>query len=56
MLVSPFNKVEGPKAFIKKRFQLVFSCEIREVIKNTYFEEHIRKVVSESSLFAMQMN
>ena len=37
-----FNKVAGLNAnnFIKKKLQ-VFFCEIYEIFKNTYFEEHL---------------
>ena len=38
-----FNNVAGLNAnnFIKKKLQLFF-CEIYEIFKNTYFEEHLR--------------
>ena len=37
-----FNKVEGHQTcgFIKKRLQHMFSCEFREIYKNTYFEKN----------------
>ena len=52
VLESPFNKVTGMTAcnFIKKRLQhKVFSCEICEIFKNNYFEEHLLTVASTPS-------
>ena len=46
---SFFNKVVSLQAwnFIKKDSNTeVFSCEIWEIIKNTYFEEHLRTTAS----------
>ena len=44
VLESLCNKVAGLRAcnFIKKRLQRMFSCEICEIFKNTYFEKHLR--------------
>ena len=41
-----FNKVAGLQAcnFFKRRFQHVFSWEIYEIFKSTFFEEHLRKL------------
>ena len=50
MLESLFNKVIGLQAwnFFKKETPTqVFSCEICEIYKNTYFEEHLRTTASE---------
>ena len=44
------TKVAGPRpaSFIKKETRTqVFSCEICEIFKNTYLEEHIRTAASE---------
>ena len=46
---SVFNKVAGLQArnYIKKdTLTQVFSCEICEIFKNTYFEELIRTTAS----------
>ena len=44
MLESLFNKVAGlrPANFLKRESNTVFFCEICEIFKNTYFEEHLR--------------
>ena len=50
MLESRFNKVEGLKAynFIQKETQTQeFSCEYREIFKNTYFEKYQQTAASE---------
>ena len=49
---SLFNKVTYLKAcnFIKKTPTQVFSCEIREIFKNNYFEEHLRTTASENRI------
>ena len=48
---DPF--VVGIKAysFVKTemRLQQVFSCKIREIFRNTYFEEHLRTTASTSN-------
>ena len=38
-----FTKLQAfrPAALLKKTPTLVFSCEIWEILKNTYFEEHL---------------
>ena len=41
VLESIFNKVTGLKAPTQ-----LFSCEISEIFKNAYFEEHLRTIVS----------
>ena len=43
-----FNKVEGHQTcgFIKKRLQQIFSCEFREIYKNTYFEEKKQRMAA----------
>ena len=45
---SLFNKIVSLQAwnFIKKTPTQVFSCEISEIIKNNYFEEHLGKTAS----------
>ena len=45
-----FNKVVSLQAW--KRPTQVFSCEICEIIKNTYFEEQWRMIASEIEQFA----
>ena len=45
---SLLNKVVSLQAWnfiLKKAPTQVFSCEIYEIIKNTYFEEHLRTTV-----------
>ena len=37
------------KTFIEMRLQQVFSCKIREIFRNTYFEEHLRTTASTSN-------
>ena len=39
-----FNKVAGlrPVTLLKKRLWQMFSCEFREVFRNTFFIEHLR--------------
>ena len=42
---SPFfNKVAGlrPVTLLKKRLWQMFSCEFREIFRNTFFTEHLR--------------
>ena len=41
---SLFNKVVGLQAsnFSKKSLQQLFFCECSAILKNTYFEEHLR--------------
>ena len=42
---SPFfNKVAGlrPVTSLKKRLWQMFSCEFREIFRNTFFTEHLR--------------
>ena len=42
---SPFfNKVAGlrPVTLLKKRLWQMFSCEFREIFRNTFFIEHLR--------------
>ena len=49
VLGSLFNKVAGLKAcnFIKNRLPTqVFSCQICQIFKNTYLEEHLRTTAS----------
>ena len=43
MLESLFNKVAANQVchFTKKTPTQMFSCEICEIFKNTYFEEHL---------------
>ena len=43
-----FLQNSGMKAcnFIKKRLQPRFSCKIREIFKNTYFEKHLWTIAS----------
>ena len=36
-----------PGTFLKRDSNTVFSCEIREIYKNTYFEEQLRTTASE---------
>ena len=43
MLESLFNKVTGPKA---ETLSQVFSSEICEIFRNTYFEEHMQMTAS----------
>ena len=45
MLESLFNKVAGPQ----QTQTHVFSFEIYEIFKNTYFEEPLRKAASDYS-------
>ena len=50
MLDSLINKVTGFQAgkFIKKRLQhRFFSCNVYEIFKNTYFEEHLEETASD---------
>ena len=49
MLDSLINKVTGFQAckFIKKTPTQVFSCNVYEIFKNTYFEEHLEETVSD---------
>ena len=52
VLESLFDKVAGLRScnFIKKRLLTqVFSCEICEIFKNIYFEEHLRMTASKDS-------
>ena len=53
MLKSLFNKVAGLKAcnFIKETPTQVFSCEIWEIFKNTYFAEDLQTTASEFTVF-----
>ena len=44
---SLFNKVAGLGLQHKGTPTQVFSCEICEIFKNTYFEEHLRTTASE---------
>ena len=39
-----FNKVAGlrPVTLLKKRLWQMFSCEFREIFRNTFFIEHLR--------------
>ena len=48
MLESLFNKPSGLQvcSFIKKRLQHMFSCEICNIFKNNYFEEHMQMTTS----------
>ena len=48
-----FNKVAGLQVrnFIKQTLTQVFSCEYCEILKNTYFEEHLRMAVSDYNRF-----
>ena len=54
---SPFfNKVAGAYDFIKKETPTqVFSCEICEIFKNTYFEEHLRTTDSIKSITCISL-
>ena len=42
-------KSSGLELYLKKMPTQVFSCEICESIKNTYFEEHLRTIASGKS-------
>ena len=42
--------------FIKKRLQQVFSFEICEIFKNTYFEEHLQTTASEHFIKYLEVN
>ena len=48
VLESLFNKVASLKAynFIKKTPTQVLSCEICQIFRNTYFEEHLGTTAS----------
>ena len=48
MLESLLNKAAGLQAcnFTKETPTQVFSCEIYEIFKNTYFEEYLRMTAS----------
>ena len=50
MLESLFNKIRGLQGcnFIKETSTQVFSCEICEISKKTYFEEYLRTATSGS--------
>ena len=50
VLESVFNNIAGPRTcnFITKKLQ---SCEICEIFKNPYFEEHLRTTASKFSLY-----
>ena len=37
--------------FVKVRLQRGFSCEVCEIVKNTYFGEHLRTTASEFCLY-----
>ena len=39
--------------FIRKRLQHVLSCEIYEISKRTYFEEHLRMAACKSFLYQL---
>ena len=49
MLESLFNKVAAfwPATLLKETPTQVFSFEYCDIIKNTYFEEHLRTLVPE---------
>ena len=42
----PANRPEGLQLYYKQTLTQVLSCEICEVFKNTYFEEHLRTTAS----------
>ena len=42
----PANRPEGLQLYYKQTLTQVLSCEICEVYKNTYFEEHLRTTAS----------
>ena len=48
MLESLFNKIT---TFEKKTPTHVFSCEICEIYKNTYCEEHCERLLNDSTLY-----
>ena len=51
MLESLFNKVANlrPASLLEKTPAQVFSCEIWESFRNTYFEEHLRTTAPEET-------
>ena len=54
MLESLFSEVTGLRAWnfiLKKTPTEVFSCEICEIFKNIYFEEHLRTTTSKQTLW-----
>ena len=46
MLESLFNKVACLQRYFKETSTQVFFCEICEIFKNTYFEQHLRTFAS----------
>ena len=49
MLESLFNKVAAA-TLLKRDSSTVFSYEICEIFKNTYFEEHLQTTASDSTI------
>ena len=43
------KKAQGPAPFLKRDSNTGFSCEISEILNNTYFEGHLRPTTSEKS-------
>ena len=56
MLESLLNEVAELKVFTfsEKSLTQVLFCEICEIVKNTYFEEHLQATASKASLFVKQ--
>ena len=58
MLESLFNEVVGTillGTLLKRDSTQVFSHEIYEIFKNTYFEEHLRTTASSSSSLKLDL-
>ena len=50
MLESLLIKLQGvtPATLLKKTLTQMFSCEYREIFKNTFFTERLRETASEN--------
>ena len=46
MLESIFNKVSNLQLISKETSAQLFYCEFIEIVRNTYFIEHLRKAAS----------